>query len=70
METFLINYQGYSESLKPSGSGNAVKDIWIKGKWAIQMPSEVCLLEPLQLSVVLSLGQNRVSATFLSTFRN
>jgi hypothetical protein len=58
METFLTNYQGYFESLKPSGSGNAVKDTWIKGKWAIQMPSEVCLLEFLQLFGGLSLVQN------------
>jgi hypothetical protein len=41
METFILNNEGYGESLKAGGSGNVVKDGWRKGKWAYQMPAQV-----------------------------
>ena len=41
MEVFLIDYENYGEFLKPGGSRHAIKDRWRKGKWAIQMPTEV-----------------------------
>ncbi|CAM1508726.1 Fc.00g055740.m01.CDS01 [Cosmosporella sp. VM-42] len=41
MESFLDGKASYHNSLKAGGSGNPVKDIWIKGKWATKMPSHV-----------------------------
>lgn len=41
MESFLISYDGYGESLKAGGSGNPLKDCYRKGKWAFQMPAQV-----------------------------
>lgn len=40
METFLDEHEGYKESLKSGGSGNPVKDLYRKGKWATQMPDK------------------------------
>jgi hypothetical protein len=37
METFLDEHEAYEESMKPRGSGNPVKDLYRKGKWATQM---------------------------------
>ena len=40
METFLDEHEGYEKSLRSGGSGNTVKDIYKKGKWATQMPDK------------------------------
>jgi len=40
METFLDEHEAYEESLKPGGSRNPVKDLYMKGKWATQMPDK------------------------------
>jgi hypothetical protein len=41
MEAFLDQNEAYHESFKPRGSGNAVKDLFRKGKWATQMSENV-----------------------------
>jgi hypothetical protein len=41
MESFFIAYESYDLSLTGDGSGNALKDVWMKGSWALQMPSRV-----------------------------
>lgn len=41
MEVFLVDHKAYAESLKQGGSGNLLKDGWRKGRWALQMESEV-----------------------------
>jgi hypothetical protein len=41
MESFLIKYEKYGESLKEGGSGHVIKDGWRKGKWSFRMPEEV-----------------------------
>ncbi|KAI1802395.1 hypothetical protein F4811DRAFT_401980 [Daldinia bambusicola] len=41
IETFLIQYETYEDSLRRRGSGNIVKDVYKKGKWATQMPDKV-----------------------------
>lgn len=40
METFLDQHAAYGRSLKSGGSGNAVNDMFRKGRWAIQMPDK------------------------------
>jgi len=48
METFLEEHAAYTESLKPEGSGNPVKDIVMRGKWSTQMPEKAswCTSDP------------------------
>ncbi|KAI1477688.1 hypothetical protein F4774DRAFT_388230 [Daldinia eschscholtzii] len=41
IETFLTQYETYEESLRRGGSGNIVKDVYKKGRWATQMPDKV-----------------------------
>jgi hypothetical protein len=41
METFLDENEAFHESLKPGGSGNALKDEWRKGKCAYKMSDKV-----------------------------
>lgn len=36
--SFLDSHSAYSSCLKPGGSGNPVKDMLVKGRWATQMP--------------------------------
>lgn len=40
METFLDDHAAYDKSLRAGGSGNPVKDIFKKGKWATNMPEK------------------------------
>lgn len=39
--SFLDSYSAYSSCLKPGGSGNPVKDMLVKSRWATQMPVKV-----------------------------
>ncbi len=41
MEIFLVDYDGYRESMNPGGSGNILKDSYKKSKWAYKMPAQV-----------------------------
>lgn len=41
MEVFFANHKKYGESLRPGGTGNVLKDSWMKGRWAVQMESDV-----------------------------
>jgi hypothetical protein len=41
MERFIEQNEAYSESLKPVGSGNLIKDLFRKGKWGTQMSDRV-----------------------------
>lgn len=41
MEAFIHDIEPYRTSLNGSGSGNAVRDFWMKGKWACHMPVQV-----------------------------
>jgi hypothetical protein len=40
METFLDQHSAYEGSLKRGGSGNLVKDVYRKSKWAVEMPQK------------------------------
>jgi hypothetical protein len=44
MEDFTLRSNAYENSLKAGGSGNIWKDGWMKGKWFIQMPTQVNLV--------------------------
>ncbi|KAG4217833.1 hypothetical protein PC116_g33687 [Phytophthora cactorum] len=41
IETFLTQYETYEDSLRQGGSGNIVKDVYKKGRWATQMSNKV-----------------------------
>ena len=43
METLLTNHEQYRKSLRPGGSGNVLKDTWLKGRWGYQTKTEVVL---------------------------
>jgi hypothetical protein len=41
IESFLTQYEVYGSSLRRTGSGNPLRDMWKKGSWALQMPKRV-----------------------------
>lgn len=49
IESFLHRQQAYIESFRDGGSGNIVKDVYRKGKWATVVPEHVIIL-PAKLS--------------------
>jgi hypothetical protein len=54
METFLEQNEAYHESLKPGGSGNTVKVLFRKGRWATQMSEKVSLGFPQDFQYTIS----------------
>lgn len=49
IESFLHRQQAYIESFRDGGSGNIIKDVYRKGKWATVAPEHVIIL-PAKLS--------------------